>query len=53
MFISKDFLKNLLPRRTHFLQRTTKLLKAVAKATAISDLVTPSQAFLKLSWSRL
>jgi hypothetical protein len=53
MFISEDFSMNLPPRWTHFLQRSTKLLKAAAKAAAISDLVTPSQAFLKLSWSRL
>jgi hypothetical protein len=35
------------------LQRFSQLLKAAAKATAISDLVTPSQAFLMLSRSRL
>ncbi len=35
------------------MQRSTKLLKEAAKATAISDLATPSQAFLMLSWSRL
>jgi hypothetical protein len=37
----------------HFLQCSSQLLKAVAKLTAISDLTTPSQAFLMLSWSRL
>jgi hypothetical protein len=35
------------------LQRATKLLKAVAKATAIRVMATPSQAILMLSWSRL
>jgi hypothetical protein len=53
MFISKDFLVNSPPRQTHFLQRSSQLLKAAAKAMAISDLVTPSQAFLMSSWSRL
>jgi hypothetical protein len=53
MFISKDFSTNLPPRRTRFLQRAIKLLKAAAKATAIRGLATPSRAFLKLSWSRL
>jgi hypothetical protein len=53
MFISQDFSANLPPRRTRFLQRATKLLKAAAKATAIRGMATPSQAFLKLSWSRL
>jgi hypothetical protein len=53
MFISEDFSVNSPPRRTHFLQHSSKLLKAVAKATAISDLATSSQAFLMSSWSRL
>jgi hypothetical protein len=44
---------NLPPRRTRYLQRATKLLKAAAKAMAIRGLATPSQAFLMLSWSRL
>jgi hypothetical protein len=35
------------------LQRSFKLLKVAAKATAIRGIATPSQAFLKLSWSRL
>jgi hypothetical protein len=53
MFIFEDFSTNSLLRRMHFLQRSSKLLKAVAKSTAIRGLPTPSQAFLKLSWSRL
>jgi hypothetical protein len=53
MFISQDFLKNLPPRRMRILQRSFKLLKVAAKATAIRGIATPSQAFLKLSWSRL
>jgi hypothetical protein len=53
MFISKDFSTNLPSRRTRFLQRATKLLKAAVKVTAIRGLATPSQAFLMLSWSRL
>ncbi len=40
-------------RWTHFLQCSSKLLKAAAKSTAFRDLATPSQAFLKLSWSRI
>jgi hypothetical protein len=35
------------------LQRSGQLLKAAEKLTAISNLETPSQAFLMLSWSRL
>jgi hypothetical protein len=53
MFISKDFSMNLPPRRTHFLQHSSQLLKAAAKLMAISDLATPYQALLMLSWYRL
>jgi hypothetical protein len=53
MFISSDFSVNSQPRRTYFLQHSSKLLKAAAKVTAISDLATPSQAFLISFWSRL
>ncbi len=52
MFISYDFSTNSPPRRTHFLQRSRELLKAAAKSTAERLLVTPSQAFLMVSWSR-
>jgi hypothetical protein len=51
--MSEDFSTNSLPRRMHFLQRSSQLLKVAAKLTAMRDLATPSQAFLKLSWSRL
>jgi hypothetical protein len=44
MFISKDFSTNSPLRRTHFLQRSSQLLKVAANSTAISDLATPSQA---------
>jgi hypothetical protein len=53
VFISKDFSTNSLQRRMHFLQRSSQLLKAAVKSTVISDLATPFQAFLMLSWSRL
>jgi hypothetical protein len=35
------------------LQHFSQLLKAAAKTTVVNDLVTPSQAFLMLSWSSL
>ncbi len=44
---------NLPPRWTHFLQRSSQLLKAAAKSMAETLLVTPSQALLMVSWSRL
>jgi hypothetical protein len=37
----------------HFLQRSSQLLKAAVKSTAERLLVTPSQVFLIVSWSRL
>jgi hypothetical protein len=53
MFISYDFLMNSSPRRLHFLQRSSQLLKAAVKSTVERLLVTPSQVFLIVSWSRL
>jgi hypothetical protein len=49
MFISKDFSRTRPPRGTHFLQRSSQLLKAAVKSTAVRDLVTLSPSLTLLN----